>query len=282
MTRGLAALQGLVALGAAGCAVIGIWFRGSDGVRIIETSRGPVEVVVGGLYAGNSPAVVAEGIGWDVVTLFMVVPLLLGLLPAVWRSGVRARIAAAGGLFYCLYQYFQYAITYAFGPLFVAFVLVAGLALVGLAWTLGSLPRVVASDRYPRRLMLAIMVAVPLALIVMWSGRIAALLADPSLTEGLYHHPTLPVQAMDLVWLCALGLLIAVLIVRRHPAGYLAATVLAVKGAAMGFAIFAMLLGAAQVSGELAIGLLLGFAVLGLGCSWAATRGVLAYSAAQG
>ncbi|MDO5495979.1 MAG: hypothetical protein Q4G64_09720, partial [bacterium] len=279
----LAAIQAAIALGAATLATIGIWFRGAAGTRVIEGLHGPAEVVTGGLYAGNSAAVVAEGVGWDVVTLALAAPLLLGLAvvgartDGVTRRGSRIALAAAGLLFYVLYQYHQYAITYAFGPLLPAFIVLAASALICLLLTLGSLPPLRPTPRYPRRTLIAIMALVPLALTGMWAGRIFAALTDPAArAETLQHYTTLPVQVMDLVWLVPLGGLFAVLLARRHPIGYLGATILAVKGATMAFAIVAMVIGTAGATGELEIPGLVMFLAVGMACTYAAVRGILA------
>lgn len=86
---------------------------------------------------------------------------------------------------------------YAFGPLTPAFIAVAGLGMVGLVYSLGTVLDAEPTPGYPRRSMIALLVAIPLLLVVMWSGRIAATL-PASGRGGLMGYTTMPVQVMGL------------------------------------------------------------------------------------
>jgi len=77
--------------------------------------------------------------------------------------------------------------------------------MVGLVWSLGTVLDAEPTPGYPRRSMIALLVAIPLLLVVMWSGRIAATL-PASGRGGLMGYTTMPVQVMDPVWLVPLGL----------------------------------------------------------------------------
>lgn len=56
------------------------------------------------------------------VTLALAVPALLAAVPAVARGSLRGRLLALGLLVYFFYQYLEYAVFWAFGPLFPLFV----------------------------------------------------------------------------------------------------------------------------------------------------------------
>ena len=90
-------------------------------------------MLVGGVYRFNSLAVAAEGVGWDSVTLFVVVPILAAALLGVWRGSMRAALLVAGILAYFAYQYLEYATFLAYGPLFLVYVAIFALSLSGLA-----------------------------------------------------------------------------------------------------------------------------------------------------
>jgi len=271
---GLAGLLALTALGAAACAIVGIWFRGEAGTRTVETLYGPVEVIVGGLYQGNSPALVAEGIGWDYVTLFLVVPAMLVLSVLLGKhGGMRVQVATGGLFFYCLYQYFQYAIGYAFGPLTPAFIAVAGGAMLGFVWSLGTILDARPGPGYPRRAMVAVLAFLLLVMVGMWGARIAGALPQANRQAALLGGTTMPAQVMDLVLLCPLCLFFTVLLLRRVRLGFVLAAVLTVKGSALGLAVGAMVLTASLTTGELQLVPIVLFFGMGAAC---ATVSVLA------
>ena len=86
------------------------------------------------MYAYNAERVVAEGVGWDIFTLFVVVP---GLFVAAWlvaRGSLRGRLFALGLLAYTFYQYLMYAMTWALGPLFPLWIALYAASLAGIVW----------------------------------------------------------------------------------------------------------------------------------------------------
>ena len=80
------------------------------------------EMATTGVYAWNAQRVVAEGIGWDLFTLLVAVPALFVGAWLVNRGSYRGALFTLGVLGYLLYQYLEYTVTSAFGPLFLAFV----------------------------------------------------------------------------------------------------------------------------------------------------------------
>lgn len=266
--RSTTVLCAIVALLAAVASGAGVFLRGDLATRTFETVRGEhVDMLVGGVYRFNGEAIAAEGVGWDLVTLFVVVPALVLTLPALWRGSLRGRLLALGLLAYFLYQYFEYANALAYGPLFPVYVGItaasaSALAVLVASLDVRSLPAQV-SDAFPRRGVTAFGLYMALLLGGMWLPLIAqTMTAD--VVESLDGGTTLVVQAFDLGFLVPLGLLTAIAAWRRLPAGYVLASVVAVKGAAMGLAIAVMLVVEAMVTGELAVPPIVVFALTAL------------------
>src|SRR5262249_38782780 len=95
---------------------------------------------------------------------------------------------------------------------------------------------------FARRTIAWLVVGFGALLAVLWLGRIMpALIADKA-PPGLESYSTLFVQAGDLGLVIPLAVLTGVLLLRRHPVGYLLAGVLLVKGATFGLALIAMML----------------------------------------
>ena len=264
----LAALTGGIALLAGVAAALGVFARGDGSFVTVASARGEVyEMATSGVYANNGLQLVAEGVGWDVFTLAVAAPALLLAAIGVWRGSSRAALVAAGLLGYVLYNQLEYAVTWAFGPLFPLFVTLLAASVAGLIG-FGAL---IASEgighrfsaRFPRRSWAALSIGMSGLLAVMWAGRIAAALASESAPQ-LHGETTMTVQALDLGLVVPVSLVIAVAALRRHPAGLAAAASFSVTFVAMSAAITAMMISSWVVTGVPAIEpiVIFGFACL--------------------
>lgn len=276
---GMAALCAGVALLAGIASALGVFARGDGTVETVINPRGVAyEMVTDGVYAYNAQRVVAEGIGWDLFTLFVAVPALLvaALLDA--RGSFRGRLFAVGLLGYIFYEHLEYAVTWAFGSLFLLFVVIYAASLAGMVWIGVSIAREgVAgrfSDRFPRRSWAVLNVAMASLLTLLWLQRIAGALGGDLAGGGLTSETTLTVQALDLGLVVPTSVFIAVLAWRRSPAGYALATAYSVTFVAMAAAIVAMLLSAWAVEGTLAVPPL---AIFGVAASAAVALGARMY-----
>jgi hypothetical protein len=263
--RSLALLCAAIATSSGIAAAIGILFRGDGIFQAVTSVRGEAyDVVTSGVYAWNAQRVVAEGIGWDFVTLLVAVPALLVVLPALARGSLRARLFAMGLLAYFFYQYLMYALTWAFGPLFLPFVAIYGASLVALAWLAATIRRddldQLSMPAFPRRRMAALCVVMAALLCAMWLQRIAVAHSGDLSGAMLLGQTTLVVQALDLGLVVPLAIYTGVTTWRRKPIGYLLSSIFGVKMTAMTIAICAMLMSAWAVEGSPDIGALVLFA----------------------
>lgn len=244
----------IIALAVGVTSAIGVFARGSGATEHGVSIRGEeFEYATDGVYAYNAERVVAEGVGWDALTLFAAVPALLVCVPFVARGSLRARLAAAGILGYFVYQYLMYAVFWALGPLFPAFIMLYPVSFIGVVWIVAtldirSLPARF-SEKFPRKSIAIFSGVMGLQLIAMWVPRIATGLSGDLAGAGLLGTPTLAVQALDLGIIVPLALATAVLAWQRKPVGYLLAAVFSVKGVTMAGAIVAMLISAWIVEG---------------------------------
>lgn len=272
-----ATLCAAVAVLMATAAAIGVFARG-DGAALATTSiRGePYAYVTSGVYAYNAARVVAEGVGWDWFTLLFAAPALLVVTPAVARGSLRGRLLALGLLAYGFYQYFMYAVTWAFGPLFPLFIVIYAASLIAAARILTTLPvhelPARLGPRFPRRGMAAVATIIAVALVGMWSARIVAGLRGDWDGAVLLGSTTMVIPAMDLGLVVPLCLWTAHAIRRGRPIGYLLAAILVVKGFAMGAAIVAMLLSAWADGGGLELPALAFFSAVTLAMGWLGGR----------
>jgi hypothetical protein len=249
----LALVAGLVAIASAS----GVFLRGDLAATPFTTVRGDVvDSLIGGIYRFNGKAVAAEGVGWDLVTLFLVVPALLVTLPFVRRRSLRATLLTMGVLAYFLYQYVEYAVFLAYGPMFPVYVAIVGLSVSGLGLLLGEVDVAALpsrfSERFPRRAAIGFGGFMAVLLLALWLPLIARTWGAtqvPQLEGGV----TFVIQAFDLGLLVPLGIFTAATVYRRLPVGYLLASIVIVKGMAMGAGIAAMLLVEAAATGAVQV-----------------------------
>lgn len=172
-----------------------------------------------------------------------------------------------GLLAYFLYQYAEYAMFLAYGPLFVVYVATFAQSLVGIALLAATLDLAALpadfSVRFPRRAVIGLGIFMALLLGGMWLPLIARTFNEVSVPE-LAGATTLVVQAIDLGFLVPLGVFTAVTVWRRLPVGFVLAPLVVVKATAMASAIAAMLIVEALATGELALPPLLVFAATAL------------------
>ena len=271
-----------IALAVALTAAAGVFLRGDGSTAAGESIQGKrFRYATTGIYKWNPELIVAEGAGWDAVTLFLAVPALLLALPGVSRGSLKARLFAIGVLGYFVYQYLMYSVFWVLGPQFPMFVIIYPVAFAAIVWIMStidvaSLPERF-SERFPRRGMAGLCFLMDTMLILMWTRRIVAGLSGDLETAELLGMPTLTVQALDLGIIVPITFLTGVLALRRHPWGYLLTAVFAIKGVSMTAAICAMLISAWMVEGKLDVG---PFAIFGVATAAAVWIAALVFRSA--
>ncbi|MBX3032162.1 MAG: hypothetical protein KF809_18615 [Chloroflexi bacterium] len=252
LTVGLAGLVSVAALA-------GILLRGTGGWIEVTSVRGETyQMATDGVYAWNAQRMVAEGIGWDVFTLLVIAPGLLLMLPGIRRGSPRLRLAHLGLVGYVLYQYLEYAVTWAFGPLFPLYLVIGAAATVALILGATSLTveRVSGQaawhldDRYPTRSWAILATGMAALLSLLWLGRVMGALRD-GVQGVLLGETTLTVQALDVILVVPLLLVAGVGAWRGGQSARAFGAAMVVAFAMMAGAITSMLLGAWVVEGVL-------------------------------
>jgi hypothetical protein len=271
----VAAWGGLVAALVAIAAAIGVFARGDGSAVLVTSPRGEVfEMATSGVYANNALAIVAEGVGWDVFTLLVVVPALAVTAFFVARGSFSATLIAAGLIGYVAYLHLEYAVTWAFGPLFPLFAATLAAAMVGMtgAVVLAAKQGIAGrfAEAFPRRSWAALSVGMGVLLLVMWSARIIDGLGAS--VPALHGESTMTVQALDLGLVLPVTIVIAVAAWRRDPVGLAAAAGFSVTFVTLCAAIAAMMVSSWIVTGVSALPPTAVFGLASIGGLWLSVR----------
>lgn len=206
-------------------------------VAILATVASAGGLALSGLYRDNL-FVSSAWKGNDVVTLFVVVPLLVAALVFSSRGSLRAQLIWMGVLDYMIYNYAFYLFGAAFNWFFLIYVALLGLSLFALIFGLINLDVDGIGKQVRRRTPVKwvagymLFVAVGLSLVYItqslgfvFTGQLPAIVTRTG-------HPTSVVFALDLTLLVPFLVLGALWLLKRKAWGYVLAGILTVKGPA--------------------------------------------------
>jgi hypothetical protein len=187
-----------------------------------------------GLY-DLDPSTLPAFLGQDGITLLVGLPLLIGSMRLARRGSQRGLLLWMGSLFYFAYSYAYYVLGARFNGLFPAYAAIVAMSMYGLldllvATDVDAVKRAF-SERTPTRGVGGFLVATSLLFFLLWGVGIASTLQAGAAPSRVSHV----VWSLDLVVALPAVLLSGVLLLRRHPWGYVAAGALLLKATFLGF-----------------------------------------------
>lgn len=194
-----------------------------------------------GIYAYNPVALAREGVVWDVVNLVVGLPLLVASVILALKNNLRGRLLLGGLLAYLFYVYLSCAMMYSFNNLFLVYVAIIALSLVGFFLNLRHIPVQRLPDhfkeRFPRRLFAGYGFVLAAALIVLWLGRIIPAMISGTFPPDQAGILTFGSQALDLGLLVPLATATGIYLWKRTAIGYLLCSIAMPVGLMMSIAI---------------------------------------------
>ena len=224
-------------------ALAGVW-PAEGAPYSLTTFRGEtVEINARGLYYWDTVSSASQMQANDLVTLVLGLPLLALSFWLTLRGSLRGRILLAGTLGFILYTYITMAFGAHYNALFLVYVALLSLSLfsfvlVMMSFDIESLP-LHFSDQLPRGWIAGLLFFAAAFLSLAWLGRIAATFA-PDAIPSLENTTSMFIQVMDLGIIVPVCLLSGILLLRRHPWGYLLSSVGLMKFLTMGTAVSLM------------------------------------------
>jgi hypothetical protein len=205
----------------------GPWIWLSIGAALMAAMGSVVGLADGqGIYGHETATLADAAAAQDAVNLCLVAPLTIVLGLRARAGSVRAYLCWVGCLTFTVYNYAIYAFSIHFGPLFLVWVAILGLSFYAVVGSLATADTAAVKDWFHgRALPLTSWVLIGLAILflILWLSEIV-----PDLLAGAGSHsasdwevPTNPVHVLDLAFFLPAMLLSGVLLLRRHPFGYL-------------------------------------------------------------
>ncbi len=231
-------------------AAAGFFWPGEGQPYSYTNHRGETVMLNGrGLYKFDTVSSVAQMQANDLITLVVGLPLLAVAAWLAFRSApgspwaLRGQLLLTGTVGFFLYTYLSMAMTTAYNPLFLVYVILFSASLFAfifcmLSFDLATLPQHF-SERLPRRGIAILFYVTGSFLLLAWLGRIGGPLLQNQ-DPALENNTSLVIQVMDLGIIVPLAFLSASLLMRRSPWGYLLGSVLVLKMLTMGLAVSTM------------------------------------------
>ena len=171
------------------------------------------------IYGQESTGLVQQAVAQDLVSLVLVVPLLLGLAAWTAHGSPRARPALLGALLFTSYNYVIYVFAIHFGPLFLLWVAVLGLATFALIGGVAAVDPQPPSTTSATRLTGWFLIVVAIMFGLLWLADIVPALRAGTAPASVVDMglPTNPVHVLDLAFLLPAALVIGIGLLQHRP-----------------------------------------------------------------
>ncbi len=224
-----------------------IWIWLSFGAGLLMLFVSVAGILFDDIYAKETVSWSSQAKGQDIINVFLVFPLLAVCLFFIRKGSWRAYLIWLGVLIYMIYSYALYAFFIHFGPLFLPYIAILGMAFYSFVGGLAQINQeevkqnLSGSNQRPASIFLMI---VSVLFFLLWLGDILYALISGSLPQGVSDIGLLvnPVQVLDLAFLLPASAITSVMLWKQKSLGYVLAVPLMVFFATMGIAIVCMML----------------------------------------
>jgi hypothetical protein len=185
---------------------------------------------VTGTYDRDAPSMAAQGMGQDLVDLFLVVPLLLVSFLFHLRGSRVASLVYGGTLFYILYSFIIYCFGVHFNRLFLHYCLTLGLSVYAFILFMTEARKEDVGawfEEVPVKLISGYLFFVALVFYFLWLSALVPALLSGSIPRDVADYGLLvnPVHVVDIAFALPGLILGSVLLWKKRSTGYLIASV---------------------------------------------------------
>jgi len=197
-------------------------------------------------YARETVNWAVQGIGQDIVNLFIVVPTLLIATFYVYRQNKTALMVWSGAVFYLAYSYVIYGFGLHFNNLFIVYCAILGLSVYSFLYFIITYSKQNISGWFenttPNRTTAIFFFIIAGLFSILWLSEIIPAMLSNSVPVGVADVGLLvnPVHVLDLAICLPALVIIGLLLLKRKAMGYLLAPAMLMFSMLMSTAIFAM------------------------------------------
>lgn len=205
-------------------------------------------------YARNTPSFAAQGIGQDIINLFVVAPLLLYSSIFYYKDHKRAMFLWAGLIMYVLYSYVIYCFSQPFNSLFLVYCAVLGLAFYTfILFLLENFQKPIKDwyrKKFPINVVISFMLVISILFYFVWLSEVIPALIRNQIPQSIIENGvnTNPVHVLDISIILPALILTAILLFKNNEHGYFLAPILLIFLLMMALAIIGMII-AMQILG---------------------------------
>jgi len=197
-------------------------------------------------YERDSTSMAVQGIGQDMVNLFIVVPLLIVFLIMIQKLGKKSYYIFTGILFYILYSFIIYSFGVHFNRLFLFYCLTLGSALYVFILMNSELNRIKVEQRFsdaiPRWHIGIFLIFIALVFYFLWLKDIIPAILNNTIPKELIDMQVNPVHVLDISIVLPALITNAILLIKKQKLGYILTPVFLVFIIILAFALIAMVI----------------------------------------
>ncbi len=182
-------------------------------------------------YARETPSMAAQGMGQDIVDLFLVVPAVIISLILMRRNKRIATLIFGGLVFYVLYSFIIYSMGVHFNLMFLVYCFTLGTASYVFIFYFYTLSRINVKDwfneRTPNQGLAIFFIVVAAMFYMLWLRDVLPAILNNTIPETVSDYDLLvnPVHVIDISFALPGLIITAVLLLKKHNVGYILAPV---------------------------------------------------------
>lgn len=178
-------------------------------------------------YARETPSMAAQGIGQDLVDLFLVVPATVISLILMNRDNKRATLIFGGLVFYILYSFIIYSLGIHFNLMFLVYCFTLGAASFTFIFYFYGLSRINVKGWYkdstPNTTLAVFFIVIAALFYMLWLKDVIPAIISNTVPKTVSDYDLLvnPVHVIDISFALPGLIITAILLLRRHNLGYI-------------------------------------------------------------
>ncbi|MBN2029305.1 hypothetical protein JW824_03575 [bacterium] len=178
-------------------------------------------------YERDATPMAVQGMGQDIVDLFLVVPLLLGTLVLTWKHNKASFFLFGGTVFYILYSFFIYAFGVHFNELFLLYCLTLGTSLYLFILIMIELNKMDVqtwfSNKIPVKTISVYLIVTAIMFYMLWFKDIVPAVLTNTIPDSVADYDLLvnPVHVIDISFALPGLIITAILLFKKQKLGFI-------------------------------------------------------------